>query len=1168
MTTETNMTTVPNATRSKRSTLIARSAAAAALALLPVLARAAGPNGDAPPNEPEAERAAFKVADGFDVTLFAAEPMLLKPIGMNFDAAGRLWVAGSQTYPQVKPGDVPNDKVFVLEDTDGDGKADKSTVFAEGLFLPTSVLPGDGGVYVANSTEMVFLKDTDGDGKADYRRVVLSGFGTEDTHHVIHGFRWDFGGRLNFLQGIYVGSRIETPRGTKVGLASTLWQLRPDSMELGIFCQGLVNPWGVTWDRYGQMFLTDGAGGEGVNFAPPGTAFTAADGATRVLKGLNPGSPKYCGAEIIDGRLFPADWQGDLITNDFRANRTVRFKLTPDGSGFAAKLMPDVIASGDRAYRPVDVKMGPDGAMYIADWYNPIIQHGEVDFRDARRDKVHGRIWRLAPKGSKPLAKPKLAGASVDVLLTQLAAPEQWTRLEAKQQLKAMGPEKVVPALAEFVKAAVGRDPGTLKPGEPVHDVALEALWAYETLDVVNADLLRVLLKSPTPDVRAAAVRVLAHWAVKTLRPEPRAASVGMGMDPVAAAAALATDDQPRVRLEAIRALADIGRATNDPAAAAAAVRATDKPLDPFIEYALYKTLSDLKDLWLPLATKPGGAAKPDGAAAPAKPLFANEDHLNYALRAVQSGDALKQTVADLKAGKVPAARRAEAYDLVAAVGEPADLRVLLDHAADAKADPTVRRLALAALEKAARQRKAAANGPVPAQVQKLLADRSAAVQESAARLAGLYKVAEARTDLESKLAAPTTPAGVRSAAAVALADLGPQGTAALEKSAAPTQPPAVRAAAIAGLAGADLKAAATAAADFLTTAKAGEDPSAVLGAFLRREGGTAALAAALSGKKLPPDTAKLALRYVQGVGVDLGPLGETIRSSSGTAGGGAVQLSADDMKATVADVLAKGDAARGEAVYRSKAASCTQCHMIGGVGGPLAPDLRAIGATSPVDYLVDSILAPNKAVKDGYAATSVSTKDGDLIQGIKVREDAKELVLRDNARDEIPIPLADIKKRTEGGSLMPAGLQDGLTRQEFLDLVRFLSELGKPGPYAVPTTPVVRRWRSLDPVPPELAAAEPGKPATGAAAAALSADAPGWYPLYGTVAGDLSTADLPTATGASAGGSKVAFVRFDIDVAAAGPVKLVLNDPAGLSAWADGKPLAGGAAAAGKELT
>src|SRR5206468_3952435 len=128
-----------------------------------------------------------------------------------------------------------------------------------------------------------------------------------------------------------------------------------------------------------------------------------------------------------------------------------------------------------------------------------------------------------------------------------------------------------------------------------------------------------------------------------------------------------------------------------------------------------------------------------------------------------------------------------------------------------------------------------------------------------------------------------------------------------------------------------------------------------VLGAFLRREGGVAALAAELKGRKIPADTAKLSLRYVQGVGVDIGQLGEVIRTSAGAGAGGAVQLSPADMKQTIDEVMAKGDAARGESVYRSKAAGCTQCHQIGGVGGPLAPDLRAIGASSPMDYIIDS---------------------------------------------------------------------------------------------------------------------------------------------------------------------------------------------------------------------
>src|SRR6516225_2612299 len=166
-----------------------------------------------PDPDPELERKALVVADGFEVNLFAADPLLAKPIQMNFDAAGRLWVACSEAYPQIKPGQKANDKVIVLEDTDGDGRADKTTVFADGLLIPTGVEPGDGGAYVANSTELLHLSDTDGDGKADTRRVVLSGFGTEDTHHNLHTLRWGPDGRLYMNQSVYTRTTTETPQG-------------------------------------------------------------------------------------------------------------------------------------------------------------------------------------------------------------------------------------------------------------------------------------------------------------------------------------------------------------------------------------------------------------------------------------------------------------------------------------------------------------------------------------------------------------------------------------------------------------------------------------------------------------------------------------------------------------------------------------------------------------------------------------------------------------------------------------------------------------------------------------------------------------------------------------------------------------------------------------------
>ena len=144
---------------------------------------------DIPIPDPELERKSFQVAEGFEVNLFAGDPKIAKPIQMNFDPQGRLWIASSEIYPHIKPGQKANDKILILEDTDGDGQSDKTTVFAEGLLIPTAVVPGDGGVYVGNSTELLHFSDTDGDGKADRKRIVLSGFGTEDTHHIVHTLR-------------------------------------------------------------------------------------------------------------------------------------------------------------------------------------------------------------------------------------------------------------------------------------------------------------------------------------------------------------------------------------------------------------------------------------------------------------------------------------------------------------------------------------------------------------------------------------------------------------------------------------------------------------------------------------------------------------------------------------------------------------------------------------------------------------------------------------------------------------------------------------------------------------------------------------------------------------------------------------------------------------------
>ncbi len=341
----------------------------------------------------------------------------------------------------------------------------------------------------------------------------------------------------------------------------------------------------------------------------------------RVLKGLNPGSPKYCGLEVASGRHIPESWRGNLLTNDFRGNRVCRFTLQDDGAGFAAREQAELIKTPHVAFRPIDIKMGPDGAIYIADWYNPIIQHGEVDFRDPRRDHTRGRIWRVTARGRALVPRPKLVGSSVAELLEALKAPEDWTRHHAKRVLKERGASAVVPVLAAWVKALDASDP-------EVEHHRLEALWTYQALDVAEPGLLAELLGSRDPRVRAAATRVVQFWHRRL-------------SEPLALLAPRVEDENPRVRLEAARVLASI------PAlhAASLAMRALDRPVDSFLDYALWLTARQLQPIWLPEVR--AGRFDFEGSS----------KRLLFALQAVGTPDVLGPLLALFQAGRIPAER-------------------------------------------------------------------------------------------------------------------------------------------------------------------------------------------------------------------------------------------------------------------------------------------------------------------------------------------------------------------------------------------------------------------------------------------------------------------------------------------------------------------------------
>jgi putative heme-binding domain-containing protein len=325
-------------------------------------------------DDPAAELASFKLPPGFQANLFASEKDgVIKPIQIRWDTRGRLWVIGSQTYPQLVPGEEPNDKVLILEDTDGDGVCDKTTVFADGLMIPTgleiapvdngrarllpspgssdpaapSSKPGEDGAqqelrppivsacYVGEGTKLLLLTDTDGDGKCDKREVVLRGFGTGDNHQNINSFRWSPGGELFFSQGLHAHARIETAYGIVPLDEAGFWRYRPREGRLDSFYGGPAepqNPWGFVWTDWGQMLMCAGNNG-GIYWPLPemirGYRYGKRDQIWENARGR-----KSSGPDIVGTAHLPDDWQGTLLTGGYISNAVWALRVEDDGAGF------------------------------------------------------------------------------------------------------------------------------------------------------------------------------------------------------------------------------------------------------------------------------------------------------------------------------------------------------------------------------------------------------------------------------------------------------------------------------------------------------------------------------------------------------------------------------------------------------------------------------------------------------------------------------------------------------------------------------------------------------------------------------------------------------------------------------------------------------------------
>ena len=515
----------------------------------------------------------LKVPEGYKIELFASEeqfPDLAKPMQMSFDNKGRLWVSTMPSYPHYKPGDSkPNDKIIIFEDTNGDGKADKQTVFADGLHLPLGFEIAKEGVYVSQGTNLKILMDTDGDGKADKSEILLSGFDDHDTHHNSHAFTVDPSGAIYSGEGVFLHTDVETSYGTVRATNGGFYRYAPQLKKLERTAQlSIPNPWGIAFDDWGQPFFAETSSPD-VRWMMPGSVLPRYGEYTHKSAQLVEDAHRVrptSGLEFVSSRHFPDDIQGDfLINNTIGFLGMKEHTLKDDGTGYSSKHRADLVVSEDRNFRPVDMEFAPDGSLYLIDWHNILIGHMQHNARDPLRDHSHGRVYRITYP-SRPLVKPsKIDGASIEELFENLKLPEYRTRYRTRRELRGRDVNQVLSKLNTWVAKLDKNDP------RYEHHL-LEGLWVSWGMDKVDQKLLKQVLKAKDYHARAAAVNVVRYTGHQV-------------PDQAALLMQAAKDENSRVRLAAIVAASWIGKEKGLPILA----EAKKKPLDEWSIHA-YET--------------------------------------------------------------------------------------------------------------------------------------------------------------------------------------------------------------------------------------------------------------------------------------------------------------------------------------------------------------------------------------------------------------------------------------------------------------------------------------------------------------------------------------------------------------------------------------------------
>ena len=964
----------------------------------------------APPakdNSVEAELASFQIAEGYEVSLFASEKDgIANPIAMRWGPRGRLWVLCTLAYPQLVPTDQPGDKLYILEDADHDGRADKVSIFADNLNMPTGFALGNGGVYLGEGADLVFLTDRDGDGRADQREVIFTGFGTGDTHQNINSFTWSPGGELLFGQGLHNFSRVETPWGIVRMDEHGVWRLRPRRRQLHAFrgCSG-QNPWGLSFGQWGEPFAK-GNNSELSELLPvmvhTGNRHNPLDiGRTRIKSMI---------CEIIDSPALPDELQGNIVIAGYFGHIVDRLEMSTDGSGHRGKLLPPLWRTDHQSFRPVDIQTGPDGALYVADWYNPIIGHYQASLRHPDRDKVHGRIWRVTAKGKKTAIPVNLEVLPTRVLLDRLKSAPLKERERIRIALSRHNSEFMAPELRSWVHR--------LDESDPNHEHHLfEALCLHEWNESVNQPLLEQLLNAKNPLARAYATRVAGRWHDRL-------------EEPLSYLEKSIRDPHPRVRLEAVVAASQLDSA----AAMVVAAHALDAPMDRFLEAALRQCTHALHRHWF--------------AALQAGSLNMTESrHLAFILRQTTGQGSAKVARGLLEVGTIKSADDAFASltMVLATQGTGSDLAWLLNLWWTLKKDEGADAILVALVESA----KLRDLKPIFSEDLSAIIDRTVRFwkddpQFHALQLA-IYWDQLVPDDLLGFATSGDATTRIRVVAIEAMGrkkEMGQKWLAPLVSLAAKEEDPTIRRSALFALIAIDPARAARIAVKQIAGAAKDDDLDAFVVPFLARKDGDAVLAAALDPIELEPGVHQKIRTILGAAGRHSPALDKILTAGAGRDTIGIPAYSEKFVREVTIEVRKAGDAKRGSEIYHRDSMSCTMCHVIDSCGRNFGPELTAVGAGLPIELLIEAVVWPRRQIKEGFLSTTITTRNGQVVSGHLKQEDKQRIVIRDAAtQSEKTIAPKDVASRQDAGTIMPPGLTAGLTRDELRDLVRFLSE-------------------------------------------------------------------------------------------------------------------------------